>query len=108
MRSAMMRVDHRHRQPRQQGDALAQGGLERQFAAHGALGDGRTFPFRPDEIGEFVDAFLADHGGIHVGEEQPLAPVAGELDDDVHRRARRGAAAPASARARGQRRRRGA
>ena len=26
------------------------------------------------EIGQFVDAFLLDQGGIHVGEEQPLAP----------------------------------
>ena len=25
-----------------------------------------------DEIGEFVDALLLDHGRIHVGDEQPL------------------------------------
>ena len=36
-----------------------------------------------DEIGEFVDAFLPDHGGIHVGEEQLLAPAGLGLAHDV-------------------------
>ncbi|MBN9451090.1 MAG: tRNA (adenosine(37)-N6)-dimethylallyltransferase MiaA [Bosea sp.] len=38
-----------------------------------------------DEGGELVDAFLADHGRIHVGEEQRLAARRGRLDDDVDR-----------------------
>ena len=46
-----------------------------------------TFVLQANEIGEFVDAFLSDHGGIHVGEEQPLAPALGELDHDIDRRA---------------------
>ncbi len=40
---------------------------------------------QPDIGGEFVDAFLPDHGGIHVGEEQRLAPGRVGLDDDVDR-----------------------
>ena len=37
------------------------------------------------EIGQLVDAFLADHGGIHVGQQKPLAPDAGRLHDNVDR-----------------------
>ena len=45
-----------------------------------------TSSFRPDEIGEFVDAFLPDHGGIHIGEKQPLAPALGDgLDHEIDR-----------------------
>ena len=35
------------------------------------------------EIGEFVDAFLADHGGIHVGQKKLLAPGRARLHDNV-------------------------
>ena len=42
-----------------------------------------TSRFQPDVIGEFVDAFLPDHGRIHVGQEQALAAGAPGLDDDV-------------------------
>ncbi len=37
----------------------------------------------PDQIGELIDAFLPDHGRIHVGEKKLLAPDADRLHDDV-------------------------
>ncbi len=46
----------------------------------------------PDEIGQFIDAFLADHGRIHVGEEQPLGPAGDRLHHDVEGEAGKGAA----------------
>ena len=38
-----------------------------------------TCVFEVHEVGQFVDAFLSDHGGIHVGEEKLLAPASGRL-----------------------------
>jgi tRNA dimethylallyltransferase len=38
-----------------------------------------------DEVREFVQAFLPDHGGIHVGEKEPLAPPGGGLHHGVDR-----------------------
>ena len=35
-------------------------------------------------VGEFVDALLLDHGGIHVGDKQPLAALRDRLDHDVN------------------------
>lgn len=66
-------------------DALAQRRFERDLAAHCPLGDRRHMLALADEIREFVNAFLADHGGIHVGEEQALAAPRLGLDDDVDR-----------------------
>ncbi len=37
----------------------------------------------PCEIGKLVDAFLTDHGGIHVGDQQHLAPMRQRLHDHV-------------------------
>ncbi len=37
------------------------------------------------KVGQFVDAFLADHGGIHVGEKKLLAPRRLGLHDNVDR-----------------------
>ena len=42
-----------------------------------------TCGFQADVIGQFVDAFLADHGGIHVGQEELLAPVGGRLHHHI-------------------------
>ena len=56
-----------------------------------------TWAFRPTIVGEFVDAFLADHGGIHVGEKQLLAAAGGRLHHDVDR------CAPIAARTRSRR-----
>ena len=69
--------------PSSSADALAQGRLEGDLAAHGALGDGGDVGFQAGIVGELVDAFLLDHGGIHVGEEQLLAAVGGRLHHDV-------------------------
>ena len=44
-----------------------------------------TWVFKPGIVGELVDAFLADHGGIHVGEKKPLAPVGFALHHHVER-----------------------
>ena len=41
--------------------------------------------FQAGEVGELVDAFLADHGGIHVGEKKLLAPERPRLHDNVDR-----------------------
>ena len=67
-------VDHADRQTLQKRDALAQRRLELDLAAHGAFGDFGDVRLQPGEIGQFVDAFLADHGGIHVGQKKLLAP----------------------------------
>ena len=78
-------ADHAGREPREQRDALRERRLERDLAAHRALGDGGDAGLLADEIRELVEAFLADHGGIHVGEQQPLAPSGGRLHDDIDR-----------------------
>ena len=78
-------IDRAGGQVLQQRDALAQRRLELDLAAHGALGNGGHMRLHPDEIGELVDAFLADHGGIHVGEKKLLAPEADRLHDDIDR-----------------------
>ena len=57
--------------------------LERDLAAHRAFGDGGDMRLEADEIGKFVDAFLTDHGGIHVGDQQHLAPMCQRLHHDV-------------------------
>ena len=75
------------RQALEQGHALAQRRRELDLAAHGALGDGGDMRLQADMIGELVDAFLADHGRIHVGEEQRLAAAARRLHHDVDGRA---------------------
>ncbi len=41
--------------------------------------------FQAGEIRQLVDAFLADHGGIHVGEKKLLAPGDLRLHHDVDR-----------------------
>ena len=79
-------VDHAGRQPREQRDALAQRRLESDLAAHGAFGDRGDVGLLADEIRQLVDAFLADHGGIHVGEKKLLAPSCRRLHHDIDRR----------------------
>ncbi len=39
----------------------------------------------PAKLGQLVDAFLADEGRIHVGDEQPFPAVGGGDDGDVDR-----------------------
>lgn len=81
-------IDHGFRQAFEQRDPLAQGGFKGDFAPHGALCDRRYMRLEPDEIGEFVNAFLADHGGIHVSHEQLLAPANCRLHHDIDFRTR--------------------
>ena len=47
-----------------------------------------TCVLQADQIGQFVDAFLTDHGGIHVGDQQLLAAMRERLDREVERGAR--------------------
>ena len=70
-------------EPAEQGDPLAERAGEIQFALHRALGDRGDLRLDPGIIGEFVDAFLPDHGRIHVGDEQRFLARPGRLDDDV-------------------------
>ncbi len=79
-------IDDRERQPLEQRHPLPQRRLERDLAAHGALRDRRDLRFEADIVGELVDAFLRDHGRVHVGEEQALAPLPRRLRNDVDRR----------------------
>ena len=78
-------VDHADGQALQQRDALAQRRLEFDFAAHRALGNGGDMRLQAGEIRQFVDAFLPDHGGIHVGQKKLLAPESPRLHDNVDR-----------------------
>lgn len=87
-------ADHLERQALKQRDALAQRRLEFDLAAHRPLGDRGDMVLQPDEAGEFVDAFLADHGRIHVGEKKLLAPGRGRLHHDVDRQIVAGGAEP--------------
>ena len=82
-RSRKHGFERRLRQPGEQAQALAQGGLERQFATHGALGDGGDLWLQVEDVGHLVDAFLLDDGRVHVGDQQPLAPFGGRYDADV-------------------------
>ena len=100
MRSAITSSTTDERQALEQRDALAQRRLEGDLAAHRALGDRGDMRLQADVVRKFVDAFLADHGGIHVGDEQLLARGSGRLHDDVDRiAAERRAQSSASSRA---------
>jgi len=69
----------------EQADAFPQRRLEGDLAIHGARGDGRH-PVLQSHFGrQFVDALLTDHGGIHVGDEDLLAPRFGDLNRRIHR-----------------------
>ncbi len=57
-------------EPSEQRDALPQGRLEIEFTLHGAFGDRGDLRLQPCVIGQLVDAFLSDHGRIHVRDEQ--------------------------------------
>lgn len=78
-------ADDRKRHALQQGDALAQGRFELDLATHGTLGDFSDMFLQAHDGGQLVDAFLADHRRIHIGEEQRLAAGRRRLDDDVDR-----------------------
>ena len=77
-------VDGRNRQPVEQSNTLLEGSGEIQFAMHRPLGDFGDLRLEPGIVGELVDAFLADHGRIHVGDEQFFLTRSGRVDDDVY------------------------
>ena len=56
-------------------------------------------PLDPDMIRELVDAFLSDHGEVHVGQEQRFAAAGGPLHHDVDGGARECRAHPVGKRA---------
>jgi tRNA dimethylallyltransferase len=76
-------VDDRCRQAGEEGDALPQSRSERDVAAHRPLRDGGDAVADPGESREFIDAFLADQGRIHVRNQKALPAVRERLDDDV-------------------------
>ena len=73
----------------QQFDAGAQRRLEIEFAIHGARGDRGDLVLDADGVGQLVDAFLLDHGRIHVGDQQALAAVGERDQGDIDRACRR-------------------
>ncbi len=83
-------VDDRDGQALEECDAFSQRRFELDLAVHGPRRDGRDEVLQPNLRGEFVDAFLADHGGVHVGDEQLFAASLGRLHDDVDRFAAKG------------------
>ena len=78
-------IDNRGGKTLQQRHTLAQCGLERDLAAHRALRNRRHVRFQADIVRELVDALLANHGGIHVGDEQLLASPGERLNHKVNR-----------------------
>ncbi len=70
-------------EPLDQTDAVAQRLLEIQFTIHGAGGDFGDLRFDPHGIGQLVDAFLLDHGRIHIGDQNLLAAVLGGDECDI-------------------------
>ncbi len=80
-------VDHGNGQALEEGHALAQGGFELDFAVHRARRDGGDEVLEADFGSQFVDAFLADHRGIHVGDQEFLPAGFCFLHDDVDWRA---------------------
>ena len=84
---ATHRFDGGAAQALEQGDAQTEGAFELDLAAHRLCGDFGNLRLDPERIGKLVDAFLLDHGRIHVGNEQLLAPVgerhAGHVDRQV-------------------------
>ncbi len=84
------------RESLEQGDAGSQRGFEVELAVHGARGDFGDLRLDADGVGELVDAFLVDHGGIHVGDQELLAAVGERDEGDVDRLAGRRSSRAAS------------
>ena len=67
----------------QQAHTFNERAFEVEFAIHGARGD-VLHPFaHPGLIGQFVDAFLLDHGAVHVGQKHPFAAAFCGLHHEV-------------------------
>ena len=77
-------IDHIGIKPRQQRHALTQCGFKRNLTAHRAFGDGADQWLQADEIGQFINTFLPDDGGIHIGKKQRLPPSCNRLHNDIN------------------------
>ncbi len=71
----------------QHADPLQQRAFELKLAAHGPLGDLGDLGLLAGKVGQLVQAFAADDGRIHVGDQQALAPVRcgheGDIDGQI-------------------------
>ena len=65
---------------------LPQGAFEIEFALHRSLGDGGDLRLDPGIVGQFIDAFLADHRRVHIGDEHVGHAERFGGDDRVGRR----------------------
>ena len=79
-RTSSMRARSR---PLSSADARVERLFEIEFAVHRPRRDGADLGLEPERIGQFVDAFLLDHGRIHVGDEELLAAMRGRHQRDV-------------------------
>ena len=73
------------RQALEQAYTFTQGRFERELPAHGPFGDGGDMRLDAQQVCQFIDAFLRNHGGVHIGQEQLLASVRGGDDGNVYR-----------------------
>ena len=71
-------------EPLQHGHAGCQRALEIQLAPHGTFCDRGHFRFQTSEIRQFIEAFLSDNRGIHVGDQQPFATISCGHQGHVH------------------------
>ncbi len=78
-------VDDTFIQILEKADALFQCGFEIEFAAHGLFRDFGDALADACNNAKLVDAFLVDHGRIHVGDEQAFAAVVDRYGCDIHR-----------------------
>ena len=82
-RSSRQRLSARSSSPASSRTRSRSAAWKIELALHRPLGDPRDLVLEAGIIGELVDAFLADDGRIHVGDEQPLPARLLRLDDDV-------------------------
>jgi len=78
-------VQHAGRRSLEDRDARAQRGREIELAAHRLRGDGRDPRAVAGLGGDGVQRLADDHGRIHVGDQQALAPAGGVLRHQVDR-----------------------
>lgn len=73
-------LQRRFGQPLEQSHSFPQRPNEIELTAHRPIGDLRNQRLHARIVGEFVNAFLADHGGIHIGHEEPDIATAWQGD----------------------------
>jgi hypothetical protein len=79
-------LEHRDRQPGEQGDPGLQRGAKIELAIHCAARDGRHLGPDADRVGELVDALDRDHGRVHVAHQEALLARRHRHDRDIDRR----------------------